>query len=115
MTILVSIIFLALIAAFVVQVWSGQSRLAARDRWALLSGFVRAVTAFAIVTLPLDVLVIPETTWLSGVVLLAGGVGGAVLRWPDLSWYAGTHPLRRMIGVSATLCICLLIIGVAVI
>ena len=115
MTILVIIIFLALIAAFVVRVWSGQGRLAARDRWALLTGFVTAATAFAIVTLPLDVLVIPETAWLIGVGLLAGGVAGAALRWPDLTWYAGTKPRRRAISVVSTLCICALIISVAVI
>ena len=115
MTILVIIIFLALIAAFVVRVWIGQSRLATRDRWALLTGFVRAVTAFAIGTLPLDVLVIPETAWLIGVGLLAGGVAGAVLRWPDLPWYAGMNPRRRAISVIATLCICALLIGVSII
>ncbi len=115
MTILVIIIFLALIAAFVVRVWSGQGRLAARDRWALLTGFVTAATAFAIVSLPLDVLVIPEIAWLIGVGLLAGGVAGAVLRWPDLSWYAGTNPLARAVGVIATLCFGALLIGVAVV
>ncbi len=115
MTILVSIIFLVLIAAFVVRVWSGPGRLAARDRWALLTGFVTAVTAFAIVSLPLDVLVVPMAIWLIGVGLLAGGVIGAVLRWPELPWYGGTKPIRRAISVIATLCMGALLIGVAVI
>ncbi len=115
MTILVSIIFLVLIAAFVVRVWSGPGRLAARDRWALITGFVTAVTAFAIVTLPLDVLVVPMAIWLIGVGLLAGGVIGAVLRWPELSWYAGTNPRWRAISVIAMFCSCALLIGVAVV
>lgn len=39
----------------------------------------------------------------------------AVLRWMDLSWYAGTKPLWHMIRLIATLCIYRLIIGVTVI
>ena len=116
-------IFLILVGAFVVRVGvrvpSGHTNvpnwLVARDRWGLLTGFVIAVTAFAIVSLPLEQVVIPQGIWFVGIGLLAGGVFGAVLRWPDLAWYAGTKPLRRMIGVIPTLCICLLIIGVAVI
>jgi hypothetical protein len=94
---------------------NAQSRLVARDRWSLLTGFVTAVTAFAIVSLPLEEVVVPGTIWFVGVGLLAGGVVGAVLRWPDLTWYAGTKPRRRAIGVVSTLCICALIISVAVI
>ena len=69
--------------------------LVARDRWGLITGFVIAVTAFAIVSLPLEEVVVPHGVWLVGVGLLAGGVFGAVLRWPDLAWYRGTKPLRR--------------------
>jgi hypothetical protein len=47
--------------------------------------------------------------------LLAGGVIGAVLRWPGLTWFAGTRPIGRTIAVSTSLFICALIIGVAVI
>ncbi len=112
-------IFLILVGAFVVRACAprvhAQSRLVARDRWGLITGFVIAVTAFAIVSLPLAEVIIPGVIWFVGIGLLASGVFGAVLRWPDLAWYAGTRPLRRMIGGIATLCICLLIIGVAVI
>ncbi len=115
MHILIIIIFLALVAAFVVRAWTAQNRLGAHDRWALITGFVTAVTAFAIVTLPLEVLVVPETVWFVGVGLLAGGVIGAVLRWPDLSWYVGTKPRWRAIRVIATICVGVLLIGVAVV
>ncbi len=116
-------IFLILVGTFVVRVGArvpaGHTNvptwLVARDRWGLITGFVIAVTAFAIVSLPLAVVVVPGVVWFAGIGLLAGGVLGAVLLWPDLAWYAGTNPLRRMIGVIPTLCICLLIIGVAVI
>ena len=123
MMILAITVFLTIVGAFVLRacarVTSGrakvQSRLIARDRWALITGFVTAVTAFAIVSLPLEEVVVPRAIWFVGVGLLAGGVLGAVLRWPDLTWYAGTTPRRRAIGVVSTLCICALIIGVAVI
>ncbi len=112
-------IFLILVGTFVVRACAprvhAQSRLVARDRWGLITGFVIAVTAFAIVSLPLEAVVVPATIWFVGVGLLASGVAGAVLRWPDLTWYAGTQPLRRAIGVVSTLCVCALIIGVAVV
>jgi hypothetical protein len=53
--------------------------------------------------------------WLLAVVLLAGGVAGAVLRWPELGWSSGTRPIRRAIGLGATLVSCALIITVALI
>ena len=119
MTILVITVFLTVVGAFVLRAgapWlNAQSRVVARDRWSLLTGFVTAITAFAMVSLPLEEVVVPGTIWFIGVGLLAGGVVGAVLRWPDLTWYAGTKPRRRAIGVVSTLCICALIIGVAVI
>lgn len=119
MTILVITVFLTIVGTFVVRAcasWlNAQSRLVARDRWSLLTGFVTAITAFAIVSLPLEEVVVPGTIWFSGVGLLAAGVVSAVLRWPDLTWYAGTKPRRRTISVVSTLCVCALIIGVAVI
>jgi hypothetical protein len=119
MTSLAIPIFLILVGAFVIRAgapWiKAGSRWVARDRWALVTGFVTAVTAFAIVSLPLDEVVIPGPIWLAGVGLLAGGVFSAALRWPDLPWTVGTHPIRRVISVSATLGIGALLIGVAVI
>ena len=119
MTFLVIPIFLTIIGAFVMRAcaaWvNAQSRLVARDRWSLLTGFVTAITAFAIVSLPLEEVVVPGAIWFVGVGLLAGGVVGAVLRWLDLTWYGGTKPRRRAIGVVSTLCVCALIIGVAVV
>ncbi len=108
------VIFLALVAAFAVRACTGRGRLAARDRWALITGFVTALTACAIVTLPLRELIVPAVVWFVGVGLLTGGVFGTALRWPDLPWYAGAYPLWRAIRVVATLGIGLLLIGVAV-
>ena len=119
MTILPSSLFLMMVASFVIRAcipWVfNQSGLAARDRWGLITGFVITVTAFAIVSLPLAEVVVPDVIWFVGIALLASGVGGAALRWPDLTWYAGTKPFGRSTGVIATLCICGLIIGVAIV
>ena len=119
MTLLVITMFLTLVGAFVLQACAPlekvQGWLVAGDRWALLTGFVTAVTAFAIVSLPLAEVVVPGVIWFVGIGLLAIGVFGAVLRWPDLTWYAGTKPRGRAIGVVSTLCVCALIIGVAVV
>jgi len=108
-------IFLGLVVAFVIRAWKGRGKLAARDRWALITGFVAAVTGFAIASLLINWVVVSVAIWLVAVGLLAGGVVGAVLRWPELSWFDGTKPIGRAIAVIASLCICALIIGVAVI
>jgi len=113
MDILVLAIFPALVAAFVIRAWKTRGWLAGRDRWALVTSFVTAIAAFAIATLLINWVVVPTTIWLVAVGLLAGGVAGAVLRWPELAWFAGTKPIGRAIGVSATLFVCALIIGVA--
>ena len=105
--------FLALVAAFVIRAWKERGMLAARDRWALITGFVAAVTGFALASLLINWAVVPVAIWLVAVGLLAGGVVGAVLRWPELSWYEGTKPLGRTIAVIASLGVCALIIGAA--
>jgi hypothetical protein len=37
-----------------------------------------------------------------------------MLRWPELAWVTGTHPIRHAMGLGATLVTCMLIIAVAV-
>jgi len=106
-------LFLALVGVFVLRAWTARGTLAARDRWALITGFVAAVTGFAIASLLINWVVVPVAIWLVAVGLLAGGVGGAVLRWPGLAWFAGTKPIGRTIAVVASLFICALIIGMA--
>jgi len=112
-TLVITAIFLALVAAFVIRAWKACGKLSARDRWALITGFVTAIAAFAIASLLIDWVVVPMAIWLVAVGLLVGGVVGAVLRWPDLSWFEGTKPIGRAIGVIATLLICAPIIAVA--
>ncbi|MBA3236582.1 MAG: hypothetical protein H0T59_11445 [Chloroflexi bacterium] len=113
MDIVTIVVFLALVAAFAVRAWKVHGNLSARDRWALITGFVTAVTGFAIASLLINWVVVPIAIWLVAVGLLALGVVGAVLRWPDLEWFAGTKPIGRAIAVIASLFIGALIIGVA--
>ena len=108
-------IFLALVVAFVIRAWKACGKLSAGDRWALITGFVMAVTGFAIASLMIDWVVAPIAIWIVAVGLLASGVVGAVLRWPSLAWFAGTKPIGRAIAVIASLFIGALIIGAALI
>lgn len=113
MDILTVVIFIALVARFVVGAWKMQGRLSARDRWALVTSFAVAATTFAIAPPLINWVRVPTALWLIAVALLSSGVAGAVLRWPELAWFTGTRPLWRAIRVGATLASCVLIIGVA--
>ncbi len=93
----------------------GQRQAVGRDRWALITSFAVALTTFVAAPLVINWVMVPTVTWLIAVALLAGGVVGAVLRWPELAWFAGRHPIRRAIGIRATLLSCALIIGVPMI
>jgi hypothetical protein len=115
MDILAVALFYALVARFMIRAWKAQGRLSGRDRWALIASFVVAATTFVIAPLLINWVLVPTAIWLIAVGLLAGGVAGAALRWPELAWFSGTHPIRRAIGVGATLVSCALIVGVAVI
>ena len=114
MDILALALFFGLVATFVVRAWKAHGRLSARDRWALVTSFAVAITSFAVAPLLINWVIVPTAIWLIAVALLAGGVVGAVLRWPELAWSTGTHPIRGAIGVGATLVGCALIVGVAV-
>lgn len=107
-------LFLGVVALFVLRAWRTDGRLAARDRWGLITSFAVASTTFVIAPLLINWVMAPATIWFMAVALLAGGVVGAVLRWSELAWFADPHPTRRAIGVAATLVGCALIIGVTV-
>ena len=114
MDLLAVVLFFGLVAMFVIRAWKAHGRLSARDCWALVTSFAVAITSFAVAPLLINWVIVPTEIWLIAVALLAGGVVGAVLRWPELAWSTGTHPIRRAIGVGATLVGCALIVGVAV-
>jgi hypothetical protein len=107
-------LFFGLVGLFVVRAWTAHGHLAARDRWAVLTSGAMASTTFVLAPLLINWVRVPTVLWLLAVAVLAGGVVGAVLRWPELAWFAGPHPLRRAIGIGATLVSCALLVGVAV-
>jgi hypothetical protein len=107
-------LFFGFVSLFVIRAWKAHGRLSGLDRWALITSFAVALTTFAVARLVINWVLAPTALWLIAVVLLSGGVVGAVLRWPELAWFSGTHPIRRAIGIGATLLSCLLIVGVAV-
>lgn len=109
----VIVILFALVTAFLIRAWKMHGRFFARDRWALITGFVAAVTGFAIASLLINWVVVPVVIWLIAVGVLAVGVVGAVLRWPVLAWFAGAKSFRRAIAIIASLFLYALIIGVA--
>lgn len=108
-------LFFGLVASFVFRAWKAQGWLAGRDRWSLITSFVAASTAFVVAPLLINWVLVPTLIWFAAVVLLAGGMAGAVLRWPELAWFSGTRPIRRAIGLGATLVSCALIITLALI
>lgn len=107
------VIFLALVGMFAVRSWRTHGRFLARDRCALVSGFVAAIMAFALASLLVDWTAVSNTIWLVGVGLLAAGVAGSTLRWPSLAWFKGTKPVLRGVGLVASLVVSGLVIGVA--
>jgi hypothetical protein len=114
MDLIAVVLLFAFVALFAVRAWKARGRLSAPDRWALITSLAVAVTMFALARLLVNWVMLPTVVWLGAVILLAGGVVGAVLRWPELAWLAGRHPLRRALGAGATLVACVLVIGLAV-
>ena len=115
MDILALTLFFTLVARFVIRAWKAQGRLSGSDRWSLITSFAVAATTFVAAPLLINWVVVPTAIWLVAVALLAGGVAGVVLRWPELAWFSGTRPTRRAIRIGATLVSCTLIITVALI
>ena len=114
MDILALTLFFGLVAMFVIRAWKAQGRLSGRDRWALITSFAVAATTFVVAPLLINWVMVPIVIWFTAVALLAGGVAGAALRWPDLAWFSSARPTWRAIGVGATLVSCALIVGAAV-
>ena len=115
MDILALALFFGLVVRFVIRAWKAQGRLSGRDRWSLITSFAVAATTFVVAPLLINWVIVPTLLWFTAVVLLAGGVLGAALRWPELAWFSGTRPTWRAIGLGATLVSCALIITVALI
>lgn len=114
MDILALALFFALVTRFVIHAWKAQGWLSGRDRWSLLTSFVVAATTFVMAPLLINWVIVPTACWFAAVALLAVGVAGTALRWPELAWLSGTRSIWRAIRVGLTLLSCTLIVGVAV-
>ena len=114
MDLIAVVLLFAFVTLFAVRAWKARGRLSAPDRWALITSLAVAITMFALARLLVNWVQVPTAIWLIAVALLTGGVAGAVMRWPELAWLAGRHPLRRALGAGATLVVCALVIGLAV-
>ena len=101
-TIALALLF-ALVTKFVIRAWKPRGRLAAVDRWALLSSFAVAIAPFTTAALLINWVRVPAGLWLAAVALLTVGTAGAVLRWPELPWLAGPNLLGRSVSAGATL------------
>ena len=91
------VLFLGLVALFVMRAWKAHGRLAGRDRWELITSFAVATTTFVLAPLLINWVKVPTVIWLIAVALLTGGVVGAVLRWPELAWCTSTHPIHNIL------------------
>ncbi|HEY8600698.1 MAG TPA: hypothetical protein VIL85_19835 [Thermomicrobiales bacterium] len=106
-------IFLWLVVSFPLRAWRSGGKNASLDRWALITSFFTAVSAFALASLLVNWVIVPAAVWLLAVGLLAGGVVVTVMRWPDLPWFAeGVNQRKRAFHVAADLIISVLLIGV---
>ena len=101
-----------LISAFTINAWSRRSPATHHDRSRLLARFAAALTGLAMAWVTVNWVTTPIVLWLSGLVLLAAGVFGMVLRWRDLPWFAATFSPARALGLTATFGMCTTIIAV---
>ncbi len=105
-----------LIVAFVMGAWRTHGRLAARDRWALLTRFAAAVAGLAMAWLHLDWVATPTPVWFILVVFVSASAVRAALRWQSLPWIEYASRMRgRTAGVLASLLMCAVIVGVSVV
>ena len=115
MDILALALFFGLVATFMIRAWKAHGRLSGRDRWSLITSFAVASTTLVVAPLLINWVMVPTAFWFTAVALLAGGIAGTALRWPELAWFNGPQPIRRAIRVGLILLSCTLIVGVAVI
>jgi hypothetical protein len=85
MGIIALVLFFGLVARFVIRAWKAHGRLSGGDPWALITSFAVATTTFVAAPLLINWVIVPAATWFIAIALLAGGVAGAVLRWPELA------------------------------
>ena len=105
-----------LIAAFAIGAFRTNGRLAANDRWALLSRSAAAAAGLAMAWLNLNWVTTPLAFWFLLVALVAASALRAAWRWPDLPWVEHDTPTpRRTIGALATVLMSAAVVGASVV
>jgi len=94
--VVLGIAVLALSAAFVVSAFA-RGRLRARSGVALVGRFADVVVFLLLARLLQSWSVLTPWAWLVPVGLVAAGVAGAILRWPELSIWRPDRPRWRAI------------------
>ena len=105
-----------LIAAFATGAFRAHGRLAASNRWALLSRFSGAAAGLAMAWLNLNWVTTPLTVWFLLVAVVSASALRAAWCWPDLPWVdrtVSTH--RRPTSSVISLFMSAAIVGVSVV
>lgn len=103
-----------LIAAFAAGAWRTHGRLAADNRWALLSRFAGAAAGLAMAWLNLNWVTTPVAVWFLLVALVSVSALRTALRWPELPWVERAVPARRRpVGAVASLLLSVALVGVS--
>ncbi len=101
-----------LIAAFATGAFRTHGRVAANNRWALLTLFAGAAAGLAMAWLNLNWITTPLAVWFLLVALVSASALRAAWRWPDLAWVEHDTPApRRPIGAFASLLMSAAIVG----
>ena len=101
-----------LIAAFATGVFRTHGRLAANNRWALLTLFAGAAAGLAMAWLTINWVTTPPAVWFLLVTLMSASALRSALRWPDLPWVEHDTPApRRPFGAFASLLMSAAVVG----
>ena len=97
-TVVVGLLALFVTGAFALSVWSDKEAWRTRSRVDLLIAALNSAVVLVVLHQLLPWSSVPVVLWLLPVLLVAGGVAGAVLRWPALPWLRPGRSRRRVVA-----------------
>jgi hypothetical protein len=99
--VVIGVIALVYTGGFALSAWTDKEARRARSRVDLLVAALNSVVALVLLHQLLPWSSVPVVLWLLPVLLVAGGVVGAVLRWPGLPWLRAGRARWRIVGGAA--------------
>jgi hypothetical protein len=99
--VVVSVLAVVTTASFVLSAWSEKEARRARSRVDLLTAALNSAVVLVLLHQLLPWSSVPVALWLVPVLLVAGGVAGAVLRWPGLPWLRPDRARWRVVSSAA--------------